>query len=259
MLRPLAVLLALSGLAAPAVAQEQSFRSEYSVTLHGLPVATASFDSTFSQDKFIVEGELASSGLGNLFSKTNATTKVQGRLGVNGAQPLSFVSRYRTGKKKGSTAIRFRGDTVLSAVNKPETKRGSRWIPVPPEELKAALDPITSTLIRAAKPEEVCARTIRFFDGELRGDLKLSHRGAQQVSGFKEPAVACNVRFIPVAGYRKGRKQIEYLKEKSRITIAFARLGTTGFYVPVDSSIGTQAGTLRITARSITARSVKSQ
>lgn len=237
--------------AVPAAADQQSFRSEYQVTLHGLPVATAHFDSVFTKDSFSVEGRLASSGLGSLFSRTRATTKVQGAIAGAGPQPRTFVSRYTQGKKKGSTTIRFKGDTVASAVNTPETKRGSNWIPVPADELKAALDPISSTLIRAGNPAEVCNRTIRFFDGELRGDLKLSHRGTQEVNGFKEPAVACNARFVPVAGYRKGRKQLEYLKEKSRITIAFARLGNTGFYTPVDTSIGTQSGTLRITAKSI--------
>ncbi|WP_244648651.1 hypothetical protein [Mesorhizobium sediminum] len=66
--------------------------------------------------------------------------------------------------------------------------------------------------------------------------------------------VTCDARFVAVSGYRKGRKQIDFLQTRSRIAITFAPLGKTGFFTPVDASVGTQIGPVRITAQRIEAR-----
>ena len=240
----------------PATAQTEtrSFRAHYSVTLMGLPIGKASFDSTFTADSFRIDGKVASSGVGRIFDRTNGTTTVEGRIGRDGARPSSYVLDYTSGKKTGHTAISYAGVDVKSVVNLPEPKKRENWVPITDAVLRAATDPLTSTLIRATDPREVCDRTIRFFDGELRADLKLSHRATGPVGGFPGGGVTCDARFVPVAGYREGRKQIEHLKNESRITIAFTQLADTGFYTPVDASIGTRAGTVRVTASSIEPR-----
>ena len=249
MRRVLASLLLAAATAAPAAAETRSFRADYSVTLLGLPVAKARFDSPFDGGRFSIEGSMSSSGIARIFDDTKGTTKVEGSIRRDRVQPHAFESSYVTGRKKSATSIRFSGDRVASAVNTPQPRRDPKsWIPVSAGDLRAALDPISSSLVPAARPEEVCERTIRFFDGEMRGDLRLSHR-----SGPERGRVTCDARFVPVAGYRKGRKQIEFMKS-SPIRISFAPLGDTGLYTPVEASVGTQIGTLRITASRIEAR-----
>lgn len=254
--RPLAAALVLSIAAMPTAgaAQPQSFSAHYSVTLMGLPVAKASFDSTFTADSFHIEGSLSSSGIGRLVEKLDGTTRVEGTIGEHGARPETFVSAYQSEDKNSRTQVTFSGGRVVEAVNTPQPKRGEDWIPVPEEELHAALDPLSSTLIKAAGPAEVCNRTIRMFDGEMRADLHLTHRGTRRVHGFDAEAVTCDARFVPVAGYRDGRKQIEFLKNRSRIAISFIPLGQTGFYTPVDATVGTQIGTLRVRLSRLEAR-----
>ena len=80
-------------------------------------------------------------------------------------------------------------------------------------------------------------------------DLSLVSIGPAEAEGFSGEAVTCAARFVPVGGYRPGHKSIEYLKTKSKITIAFAQLGTTGIYAPIKATAGTELGTLTITAR----------
>lgn len=243
------VTAALAGPAAPAVAVEsQSFRADYSVTLMGLPVGKGRFDSTFTGDRFSIEGRISSAGIARLFDRTSGTTKVEGSLKGGSVQPHAFSSAYDTGKKKSRTTIRFARDRVVSTQNTPEPRMGENWIPVSAEHLQAALDPISSILIPAAGPDDVCNRTIRFFDGELRANLKLSLR---KVEG---EAVTCKAAFEPIAGYRKGRRQIEHMKNEGNIAITFARLGQTGLFTPVDASFRTRVGTVRITASRIEAR-----
>lgn len=236
--------------ASSAAAETRAFRADYSVTLLGLPVARASFDSRFEGGRFRIEGSLSSSGIARLFDDTDGTTRVEGVIRDGNVRPGAFSANYVSGRKKGSTAIRFSGGTVESvAIHPPEKRDPKTWVAVSAEHLKAALDPLSATLIVATKPTEVCNRTIPFFDGELRADLKLA-----PASEPNDERVTCSVRFEPVAGYRAGRKQIEYLKNRSRISITFAPLPGAGVYTPVDASVGTQIGTLRIQATRIEAR-----
>lgn len=233
----------------PAAAQTQSFQADYSVTLVGLPVAKASFSSTFSDSAFRIEGRMSSSGIARIFDDTTGTSQVEGTIRRGEVQPRSFSSSYRTGRKHSVTTIRYAGGKVASFENTPEPRKGSSWVEVTDEHLAAALDPLSATLVPTTDPVRVCDRTVRFFDGELRADIHLS---PQSEAG--DGRVTCTARFAPVAGYRQGRKQIEFMKNRSRMTITFAPLGRTGFYAPVDASIGTQIGTLRIAATRVTIR-----
>ena len=82
-------------------------------------------------------------------------------------------------------------------------------------------------------------------------DLTLTHEstGSMAIDGWEGETVTCSVRFKPVAGYRKGRKALDYLKNRSRMTITFAPLGTTGVYGPVRATVGTQIGTITVQAQ----------
>lgn len=240
---------------AGASAAERSFRAEYVVSLFGLPIAKADFDSRFGERRFSIDGTLSSSGIARLFDKTTGTTTVTGVIGRDGASPRTFSSAYTSGKKSSRTTIRFEGDRVVEAKNEPRRRKlPENWVRVSKKDLASVFDPISATLIRARSASEVCGRTLRVFDGEMRADLKLTQRSTGTMRGFDGEAVTCDARLVPVAGYRKGHKQLDYLSRQSDISITFVKLADTGFYTPADASIGTQIGTVRVTARKIEAR-----
>src|SRR5690606_36082484 len=107
------------------------------------------------------------------------------------------------------------------------------------------------TIIRAKSLEGVCGRTVKMYDGEMRADLVLGflEKGAISVQGYEGPTVTCRLSFQPVSGYRKGRKALEFLKNKSLIKVTFAPLGETGIYAPIHATVGTEIGTITIRAR----------
>ncbi|MDF1598186.1 DUF3108 domain-containing protein [Mesorhizobium sp. YIM 152430] len=241
-----AALLAIFAAAGSASAA-QTFRTDYSITLMGIPVGKASFTSVIGDDDFRIDGQLASAGMARLFDSTQGTTSVSGGLSSTGTAPRSYDLNYRSDKKAQRTAIRFSGGTVTATENVPPTRpRPGDWVHLQDDHLTSVVDPISSTLVRAASPAEVCNRTIRIYDGEMRANLRLSPAGAPQGG-----QVTCTARFEPVAGYRPSRSALRYLRDRSRISIAFAPLADTGFYAPVDASIGTQVGTLRIVAQTM--------
>lgn len=258
-MRTTVTLLALlaTGLAgvAPSSAESQSFRADYLVTFLGLPVGSASFDSTYTRNSFRIDGTLRSRGIASLFDNTSGTTRAEGAIGREGLKPSAFSITYAQGKRKGSIAIGFSGDRVASTAvtPKPKPRDEKRWVTVSRGQLRAVLDPLSAMVVRADSPDQVCNRTVSYFDGEMRGDVKLSPRGVGSHPGFKGVAVTCDARFVPVSGFYPSRT-ISYMRDRSRMTLTLVQLGQTGLYAPVDATVGTPVGSIRVQTRRIEAR-----
>lgn len=242
----------LSCVALPALAAGETVRSEFAVSLYGLTLAKTNFVSRIDSRSFDISGSVSSAGIASIFDDTKGTTSVRGRFGANAPSPEVYSVNYVSGSKKKSTRIAFAGGRVVKTENTPPVNTArADWVPVKPAHLAGALDPISATLVKAKSPDAVCRRTVRFYDGEMRADLRLSPAGTGRITvpGFDGETVRCTARFVPVSGYRKGHRSIEYLVNSSRIEIAFAPVGDTGVYAPLDASISTKIGTIRVAAR----------
>jgi hypothetical protein len=231
------------------------FSAAYTVSLFGLTLARTSFTSTVDSDSFSIRGSIASAGVARIIDDTRGTTSVSGRLTPSGAEPQSFLVAYTSGKKKKRTAIEFSGDTVSHTENIPPLKKKKNWVPLGPDDLKAVTDPLSLTLVKADSSRAVCDHTLKYYDGELRADIKLSYAGTAPytVPGFSGKATVCNAHFVPVAGYRSTNSTLKFLRDKSRITISFVPMGKTGIYAPIAASVGTKIGTVEVRADKFTA------
>jgi hypothetical protein len=250
----LLALLATLAAAVPASAKKgaQSFSGDYSISYLGFTIGRSSFESTFGKNSFAVKGRLSSAGLAQLFDDTKGTISSVGRFAGKTTEATAFRVDYTEGKTSQSTSIRFRDGSVTQTENVPPLKkRGSDWVPLQKSHLSSVTDRLAATLLRADSPAEVCGRTLRIYDGEFRVDLALSYETSESISipGYEGKIVTCRVGFHPVAGYRPGRRALQFLRDKSLIRITFAPLGTTGVYAPVHATIGTQIGTVTISAR----------
>lgn len=246
-----ACLATFAFLATPAAAESRLYRGEYALSFLGLTVARIDFDSRIEQNAYSIEGKVSSAGLGAFFYDTKGTLVATGTLEER-AQADGFRANYRYNDKPTLVDIRFAGGNVVKVVNDPPLKkRGKDWVPIEPADLLSTVDPIAATLVKADGPDDVCKGTARMFDGELRADLSLSFvsKGKMSVKGFEGPTVTCRLKFTPTAGYRKGRRALEYLRSKSRIMVTFAQIGETGVYAPIHATIGTQIGTITVRAR----------
>ena len=146
----LLTLLAVAGSASAA----QTFQTDYSITLMGIPVGKASFTSVIGDDDFRIDGSLASAGVARLFDSTQGTTSVSGGLSQTGTAPRSYDLNYRSDKKTQRTAIRFsdrhcHGHRERPALAPARRATGSIF---EDDHLTSVVDPISSTLVRADKP-----------------------------------------------------------------------------------------------------------
>lgn len=235
--------------------QAETFKSEYVVSLFGLSVARSSFTTQVDAKGYAISGTLRSAGLAELFDDTQGTITASGTLGKNAVQPGAYAVNYISGKKKKRTALGFAKGGVVSVENSPELKKRDPWIEVQPEHLRAAFDPLSAFMVRSASLESVCNNTLRIFDGEVRADLKLAPTGVTsvQTAGYSGPAMTCAIRMVPISGYRQGKKQIEYLRKNTNMSVTFIPIGTTGLYAPALAKVGTQIGTVTIRAKRLEA------
>ncbi len=248
--------LAASSPATPVLASAQkSYTADYSVTLLGMPVARARFTTTIAPDGgFAMSGSLNSSGIARLFSSTSGSSSVSGRLGADGARPSAFNATYDTRRGREAVAVRFSGGGVTATEHQPAPRpRPSDWVPVRDQHLASVVDPLSATLVRAERPEQVCGRTLSVFDGWLRADVRLETVSTGPLPGREGTGVVCSGRFTPVAGYRSGSRDMNYLRDRGNIRISFAPLGDSGVYAPVEASVGTRVGTIHIAAGPIRA------
>lgn len=227
----------------------ETYTGEYTVSYLGLPIARSTFTSTFNGDQVRISGSVSSAGIAKIFDSTTGSSSFAGRIGPQGVIPAAFNTSYKSGKKSQRTAITFAEGNVVKTVNVPPTKKRRRWIPLRASDLSAVSDPISATLLRVKSPAEICTRTIKVYDGEMRANVVLGHISTGDVPGYGDEAVTCSAKFVPVSGYRPDSSSLSYLKNRSKITIAFAPLGKTGIYAPVYATVGTKIGTVTVTAR----------
>jgi len=233
---------------AATAAHSETQRLRYDVSLLGLPIARAVFESRINGSGFAVAGSFSSAGVARIFDKTDGTVRVTGRFGDGVSRPQDYSLDYVSGKKKQITQIRFDGSRVTNTVNDPPLKkRGSEWVPLQEGHLQEVADPISALLLPAPAAQGICNRTIRVYDGETRVDLVLTPAGDGE--GFRQAEVTCRAKFVPVAGYRPTHSTIVHLRDRARIRIGFARVSQQGLYSPVEASIGTKIGTVHVKAR----------
>lgn len=230
----------------------EAFRGDYTVSFLGLTVARANFSSRYEGAGYAISGSVAAAGLARIFDDTEGTVTASGRLTGKGLEPRAFRADYTSGKKSSLVAIQFsRGAVTSTKVLPPPKKRGDDWLPLGAGDLKGVTDPIAATVVRAASLDEVCGRTVKMYDGEMRANLNLSfvEKGAIAVTGYRGPTVTCRLAFQPVSGYARERKALKFLRDRSRIMVTFAPVGQSGVYAPVRATIGTEIGTVTVRAR----------
>jgi hypothetical protein len=236
-------------LAVPAGAAEVRHLTEYKVALGILPIARAAFVTRIEDDnRYSVSGDISSAGLADLVTTISAKTTVDGVIRDDRLQAERYSLYYKSGKRARTYEVRYNNGDIVSTTVKPQRRAPKNWIDLKPGDMRSVLDPISGLIFPA--DTKLCSQRLPIYDGEMRMDLVLSPKGSQDFStdGFSGKATVCSVRFVPKAGYKKGRKDIDYLSKSGEMEIWFAKADAANVYAPVYVSIPTQYGTVTIKA-----------
>jgi hypothetical protein len=240
-------------LAALPARADDVLQTDYRISLIGLPVGRAHFETRLSPTRYSVSGSLSSAGLAELVSSTRGTSSVSGRVRPDRLTAERYRLQYTSDKKSWRADVRFSGGRALSSDIAPPapTPPPSDFVPVKASQLSDVVDPLGGLMLKpGGDPASVCRRTVPFYDGWSRLDLVLSPGGGEQdfqADGFSGKAIACNARIRPVSGYRTSSNGLKYLRERT-IQLWFAEVRDSGIYAPVYVRIPTQVGPLTLTA-----------
>lgn len=241
------IALSLASLS-PAVAAEARHDSEYSINLGLLPIARANFSTRMEGSTYSISGSFSSAGIASVLKDISGKTAVSGAKRGNRMQANEYSLVYKDGKRTRTYDVQYRNGNVTSTTVKPEPKaRPDNWVDVKDRDLRSVLDPISGLLFPIGG--RICPSRLPIYDGESRLDLVLSSGGTKPfaTNGFTGDAIVCNARYVPKSGFRKGRKDIEYLKSIS-MEIWFAKASNMDVYAPVYARIPTKVGQVYITA-----------
>ncbi|MCA1492522.1 DUF3108 domain-containing protein [Sinorhizobium alkalisoli] len=242
-------ILAATMFSTASFAAEIEHQTDYSIALAGLPVARASFHTELEKNRYTISGTLHSAGLVDIIKRTSGQTRVSGVVGRDQLRATSYSMSYRSGSKARAISVTFRNGNVVRARMEPKrTPLPKNWVPVTHRDLRNVLDPLSGLIIPAKA--RVCPNTLPIFDGESRLDIQLSPKGTRpfRTRGFEGEAIVCGVRFVPRAGYRKGREDVEYLRRLNTMEIWFAKADAVEVYAPVYVRIPTKLGPVTVSA-----------
>jgi hypothetical protein len=243
-----AALLAAATLGAAQTAQAATQTTDYSITLAGFSLASATFKTEVEGQKFSIEGKFTTTGLARLVKKIQGTASVSGNLKGNAFVANAYETRYVAGTAQKRYGITFSNGRVKSYVAEPNRVGQKDWIAVTPEDLVHAVDPLSGLLIPANRA--TCQGTVAIFDGEMRTDLVLSEKGTRPILVGEKlmDARVCGLKVKPMAGFRKGKNDMDYVAGLKNMEIWFAKSPTADVYAPVKIKASTGFGSFNVTA-----------
>lgn len=258
--RPLTSLLVvgslLTSLSNPASATPKSYSVYYSVSIAFISIGTARFSETRRGSGYKLHLGADFLGIFRYFFAPHLIADVEG---VESGGKFSG-NRYSLAVDHPDDPQRvdmtLSGGTVTSAVLTPPLPERPDRVPVLPEQKRGVIDPLTAFLIplkNEPTSADVCAQTLKVFDGAGRFDITLlpDQERTLSIPGYKGPTVDCYVRYMPVSGHREKRANVTYMENNRDISVRLAQVPGQSYFVPVDIQIATMIGNLRIEATKI--------
>lgn len=233
-----ALAAALSGGAA---AQESfSLQADYTGSVWAIPVGRVSLTADIEPDGYQARSQVDAAGLAALFSDLRIVSRVEGDLERGRASPTSYAHDEYNRHKHRRIDMSFENGIARSVA----APNFSNWGEPPASEADraGATDPMSAVLMlsQSMSGREQCSGRIPVFDGRLRYDLELRHRGREQVRtrGWRGEALVCDAFYRPISGYTEDQRP-EPRDLRHPLTLWLAPIGED-HYVPV--RLQTRAG-----------------
>lgn len=229
------------------VPTEGRILANYQVDLAGFSLGEVRLSAKFQGSSYQMEGKgRFSLFLGRTY-KSSGSTASAGRFAKGGIEPSSFNLSVKNGDKRESRRMSFARGAVSQVTFIPQKKIGKRRVPVTKDQLVDVLDPLSAAFLHMPGGAPVCDATMPVYDGLLRFDLVLTPKRVDRLpseapAGLSGPAAVCNVKFVPIGGYKPDNAAIKYLSQTDQIEAWLVRLPQTTLYVPYWIGVPTPLG-----------------
>lgn len=224
--------------------------TKFNINYAGIYVGNATFTITTHDNDYQLDIQGSTAGIARLFSHGKGSLQSKGKIED---EKITSQSNFVEVVAKGKTArldMEFDQGNLKSVAINPtkKPKKGKDYIPVLDKHLKSILDPASGLIVPLKNDHptgpQVCNRTLNVYDGETRFDIRLKYKSTRLIStkGYKGKAFACALRYVPIAGHRKGHRSVEFMRKNKKMEVWLAPIKGTRLYTVIKIDVGSQIG-----------------
>ena len=244
---------------ASSITQTGNLGANFEVTLAGFGIAKVWLYLSLQNDQYIVDSFAEPAFMGKLFSDQKSTFNAIGNVNGQDVFPKKFNVLYSEDDEQYQIDMKVGNGKVISIDANPEIPVFDDQVPLTKEHHIDILDPASSIMVPLIQSEsgidpKTCDYRAQIFDGWTRFDLQLSykeHRRVYGLPGYRGDSIICSMRWIPVAGHRPHKKNVQYMAQNDKIEVGFIPLYGTDFVIPYYLKVRTKVGNLKIKARKL--------
>jgi hypothetical protein len=227
----------------------ETLKVTYGVSLIGLPLGSADFETVVDGSKYSVEVGAKLTGLAGLLTGGKGAATSTGAVSGPQLQPSAFAVTSRSGKEQRTVRMGLNGGNVAALAIMPPLDEKPDRVPLQEVHKRGVVDPISALLMPAITAGRLtdpanCNRTIPVFDGAARFDIVLSYGETAAVDkpGYKGPVLVCQARYVPIAGHRALRPSTKFMEENRDMQVWLAPVEGTRLLVPIKIAVRTMIG-----------------
>lgn len=247
----IAATLALLPLAATPAMADIKVDATYEISIAGWGIARAEVDFKLDKTSYSAEIFMRPKGVATIVTAVRTSVSAQGQATSRGqVLPSSYAVSAEEIARPVRVNMKMNAGNVTSLRAQPQLKERPGRVPVTGAHKRGIVDPLSSGLIpaRAADARDACDHTMKIFDGWTRYDVKLYYKGRRkiQTDGFSGTASICGARWVPVAGHRPAKPEVQYLERNKALEVTMVPLPGAGYAIPYAVRIGTPNGEILI-------------
>jgi hypothetical protein len=230
-------------------ANAETYRLSYQAAVLGVVTfGEAHYEITASPQRYAVRATLRTSGAARLFDQTDISATSAGSL----SGPNIMWTRYDLSHAYANKFRRVRLNRAAGVVSAEVTPRfGNMGSPAATTaQQRNSYDPLTGlfALGRQVGVARACRGGVLIYDGRQHYRLAVTPRsqGTFNGGGYNGPAVSCNFRYEPIAGYTTSAE------ERARIPVGeawFALTNVPGFAPLLRLTVPTPIGPAQLDLR----------
>ena len=211
-----------------------------------------------NESGFAAAGTAKFTGLVRMISKGEGTSTVRGAFTQNRVTSSVYATQSNSSERKEKIDIVVEnGFAKEFSVLPPPPDLDRNRVPITQDARTNVVDPLSAGLMLVSAPGDVlnpqsCNRTLPIFDARFRYDVVLSYlrteTAPKKTDGYQGPVLVCQARYVPVAGHRTDRQQVQQLANNKELFVWLAPVSDTRVLVPIKVSISTPIGTMVVEA-----------
>jgi Protein of unknown function (DUF3108) len=183
------------------------------------------------------------------------SVETHGSVGNGRMTPSKFVSHIVDDDGDTTLQVSFENGVAKQTTLQGPPPKPDR-LPVTDANLRGVSDPLTAMLVSAKNAGVTlaaanCDRILQIFDGRRRYNLTLSYLRTdtfKTAHGYSGPVLVCSVVLQPIAGYKRDSLLVKYVAGRRDMELWFAPIAGTATMAPIQVSMPTLVGTLKIVA-----------